>query len=69
MFSSEIAFFAQISDSRYGGTYMTLLNTFNNLGLALPRTLGLKLIDVLTFKKCSIDAQNSCSSPYLKNVR
>lgn len=26
-------FFAQISDKRIGGTYMTLLHTFSNLGI------------------------------------
>jgi PAT family acetyl-CoA transporter-like MFS transporter 1 len=32
MFVSQMAFFAQISDPKIGGTYMTLLNTLGNLG-------------------------------------
>lgn len=32
MYVSIMAFFAQISDPKIGGTYMTLLNTFANLG-------------------------------------
>jgi MFS transporter, PAT family, solute carrier family 33 (acetyl-CoA transportor), member 1 len=32
MFVSLMAFFAQISDPKIGGTYMTLLNTLSNLG-------------------------------------
>lgn len=32
MFVSQMAFFAQVSDPKIGGTYMTLLNTLTNLG-------------------------------------
>ena len=32
MFVSQMAFFAQVSDPKIGGTYMTLLNTLSNLG-------------------------------------
>ena len=32
MFVSQMAFFAQVSDPKIGGTYMTLLNTLGNLG-------------------------------------
>ena len=32
MYVSLMAFFAQISDPKIGGTYMTLLNTLSNLG-------------------------------------
>ncbi|CAF4973732.1 unnamed protein product, partial [Rotaria socialis] len=31
MFVSQMAFFAQVSDPKIGGTYMTLLNTLTNL--------------------------------------
>ena len=32
MFVSQTAFYAHKSDRHIGGTYMTLLNTFTNLG-------------------------------------
>ncbi|KAB7496938.1 Acetyl-coenzyme A transporter 1 [Armadillidium nasatum] len=32
MFVAQMAFYAQVSDPSVGGTYMTLLNTFSNLG-------------------------------------
>ncbi|CAD6195773.1 unnamed protein product [Caenorhabditis auriculariae] len=52
MFVSMMAFCAQISDPRIGGTYMTLLNTINNLGGNWPVTLILSLTDWFTFKDC-----------------
>ena len=40
MFVSQMAFFAQISDAKIGGTYMTLLNTVANLGRrAMPASI------------------------------
>lgn len=69
MFISVMAFFSRISDSRFGGTYMTLLNTVTNLGYAWTSTISLGMIDVLTFNECSIDPTNKCSSADLKNVR
>ena len=32
MFVSQMAFFAQVSDVSFGGTYMTFLNTLANFG-------------------------------------
>lgn len=52
MFVSMMAFNAQISDPKIGGTYMTLLNTLNNLGGNWPVTLILSLTDYFTFKNC-----------------
>jgi len=52
MFVSMMAFNAQISDPKIGGTYMTLLNTLNNLGGNWPVTLVLSLTDRLTWKNC-----------------
>ncbi|VVC28216.1 Hypothetical protein CINCED_3A007453 [Cinara cedri] len=46
------AFFSRISDPRFGGTYMTLLNTVNTMGLVGPGTIALKLVDSLTFHNC-----------------
>ncbi|XP_066997962.2 acetyl-coenzyme A transporter 1 isoform X2 [Anabrus simplex] len=52
MFVSVMAFFAQISDPAVGGTYMTLLNTINNLGGNWPSTLALWVVETLTFRFC-----------------
>lgn len=54
------AFFCRLSDPRYGGTYMTLFNTFYYSGFLISHTLVLKLVDVLTFMQCPVGALNSC---------
>lgn len=58
MFVSLMAFFSQKSDPRFGGTYMTLLNTFANMGSTLAQTISFGMIDVLTFKRSSFDPEN-----------
>lgn len=63
MFVALMAFFAKVSDSSVGGTYMTLLNTVTNLGGNWPTILALYFVDPLTWKQCqggteSID--NAC---------
>ncbi|XP_025208442.1 acetyl-coenzyme A transporter 1-like isoform X1 [Melanaphis sacchari] len=63
-----LAFFSRISDSRFGGTYMTLLNTLSNLGHAWSSSVAIGMIDFLTFKECSLDRKNNCSTLNLKNV-
>lgn len=52
IFVAMMAFFAQISDPKMGGTYMTLLNTVNNFGGNWPATLVLSIVDRLTWKEC-----------------
>jgi len=69
MFVTITAFFSRISDSRFGGTYMTLLNTLSHLGLAWSNSVAIGMIDFLTFKECSLDHNNNCSTPNLKSVR
>ncbi|EPB79078.1 hypothetical protein ANCCEY_01831 [Ancylostoma ceylanicum] len=54
MFVSMMAFNAQVSDPRIGGTYMTLLNTLNNLGGNWPVTLILSVTDWFTYKDCVV---------------
>ncbi|KAK6018036.1 hypothetical protein OSTOST_16428 [Ostertagia ostertagi] len=54
MFVSMMAFNAQVSDPRVGGTYMTLLNTLNNLGGNWPVTLVLSITDWFTWKDCVV---------------
>ncbi|KAL3680660.1 hypothetical protein R1sor_023616 [Riccia sorocarpa] len=52
MFVSQGTFFARISDSSMGGTYLTLLNTIANLGSAWPRFFIFILLDWLTVQEC-----------------
>jgi hypothetical protein len=47
-----MAFNAQISDPKIGGTYMTLLNTLGNLGGNWPATLVLSITDFFNRKNC-----------------
>ncbi|XP_068237833.1 acetyl-coenzyme A transporter 1 [Palaemon carinicauda] len=53
MFVGVMAFFARISDSSVGGTYMTLLNTFTNLGGNWPSWVALRYVSEITWKSCS----------------
>lgn len=69
MFVATLAFFSRISDPRFGCTYMTLLNTLANLGYMWSSTAALGMIDVLTFKECSLDSKNNCSTLDLQDVR
>ncbi|XP_072397426.1 acetyl-coenzyme A transporter 1 [Diabrotica undecimpunctata] len=58
MFVAQMAFFAKISDSSVGGTYMTLLNTLTNLGGNWPAMLALYWVDPLTWKRCDGGAES-----------
>jgi len=69
MVVATLAFFSRISDPRFGGTYMTLLNTLSNLGGAWTHSVSIGLVDLLTFKECSNDLKNNCSTPDLQDVR
>lgn len=51
-FVSQGAFFTRISDLSIGGTYLTLLNTFANLGGTWPKFFVLYFVDLLTVKQC-----------------
>ncbi|XP_046678576.1 acetyl-coenzyme A transporter 1-like [Homalodisca vitripennis] len=62
MAATRLAFYARTSDPALGGTYMTLMNTLSNLGMAWPNSLVLLLVDPLTFSQCSTDAENTCSN-------
>lgn len=64
-----IAFFAQISDPRFGSTYMTLFNTVRSVGFLISNMLLLEMVDILTFNKCSSDIKNDCPVPNVKDVR
>lgn len=71
MFVSIMAFFAKISDSKVGGTYMTLLNTVTNLGGNWPAMLALYFVDPLTSKVCEGGTEsmdNLCRDSVEKDV-
>lgn len=68
MFVAIMAFFARISDPAVGGTYMTFLNTLCNLGGNWPATAALFFVDTLTFRQCSNDSTNDCSTDDEKEV-
>lgn len=68
MTTTLVAFFCKISDPRFGGTYMTLMNTVQNLSNKWSSYVVLETIDFLTVKKCSIDTNNHCSTLDLKKV-
>ncbi|KAJ7101391.1 acetyl-coenzyme A transporter 1-domain-containing protein [Mycena belliarum] len=53
-FVGSSAFFTRISDPLIGGTYMTLLNTFSNVGTMWPKWFVLKSIDMFTEATCQI---------------
>lgn len=62
MYVSIMAFFAKVSDSSVGGTYMTLLNTVTNLGGNWPSMLALYFVDPLTWKECQGGQDNEGNS-------
>lgn len=62
MFVAVMAFFARVSDPAVGGTYMTLLNTLCNLGGNWPATSALWFVDAFTFRQCTTDPSNDCST-------
>ncbi|VEN54069.1 unnamed protein product [Callosobruchus maculatus] len=71
MYVSIMAFFAKISDSKVGGTYMTLLNTCCNLGGNWPTILALYFVDPLTWKQCVGGAEaldNTCRTSTEKDL-
>lgn len=55
MMLTIMAFYANISDPKIGGTNMTLLSTIGNIGMIWSKTAALWLIDLLTFCICSKD--------------
>ncbi|TFY66211.1 hypothetical protein EVG20_g4880 [Dentipellis fragilis] len=49
------AFHTTISDPLIGGTYMTLLNTFTNLGGTWPKYFVLKGVDLFSIATCEVN--------------
>jgi MFS transporter, PAT family, solute carrier family 33 (acetyl-CoA transportor), member 1 len=50
MFVSLAAYFVKISDPKYGGTYLTLLNTLSNFAGMWPKLPVMTAVDVMTSK-------------------
>jgi hypothetical protein len=61
------AFHTRISDPVIGGTYMTLLNTFTNLGGTWPKYFVLKAVDFFSIATCEVS--ESGSSLMVKGMR
>jgi len=66
---AALTFFSQISDPRFGGTYMTILTTIYYVGGTWTYSVAMGMIDILTFKQCSSHHNNNCSTADLMNVR
>lgn len=63
MFVAVMSFFARISDPSVGGTYMTMLNTFTNLGGNWPSWIALRFVQELTWKSCNgADSELLCNT-------
>ena len=62
MFVSLAAYFVKISDAKYGGTYLTLLNTLSNFAGAWPKLPVMSTVDWMTSKQCSLGKAMSCSA-------
>jgi MFS transporter, PAT family, solute carrier family 33 (acetyl-CoA transportor), member 1 len=52
MFVSLAAYFVKISDPKYGGTYLTLLNTLSNFAGMWPKLPVMSAVDWLSKKNC-----------------
>ena len=50
----QTAYYAQVSDPRFGGMYMSLFNTVGNLGHNIYVAPSLKLIDITSKKQCML---------------
>lgn len=68
MMLTAMAFYATISDPKIGGTNMTLLTTIGNIGIVWSTSGALWLINFFTFKQCSNDQSNQCSSIKYQDV-
>ncbi|KAL1925645.1 uncharacterized protein VTP21DRAFT_528 [Calcarisporiella thermophila] len=65
------AFMTGIADPIIGGTYMTLLQTFNNFGGTWPKFFVLKAVDYFSVAQCTVPDESgnffSCVSEHGKN--
>ncbi|XP_026811484.1 acetyl-coenzyme A transporter 1-like isoform X2 [Rhopalosiphum maidis] len=65
---ARFSLFNRISDPRFGGTYMALLNTFSSFGISSSTSLAISLIDFLTFEECLLNYNNDCSTSSPNNA-
>lgn len=54
MFVSLAAYFVKISDPKYGGTYLTLLNTLSNFAGMWPKLPVMSAVDWLSKRSCHL---------------
>ena len=59
--SYKAAYFVKISDPKYGGTYLTLLNTLSNFAGMWPKLPVMSAVDWLSVRKCE---NNFCTLEY-----
>ncbi|KAJ3076957.1 hypothetical protein HDU98_010233 [Podochytrium sp. JEL0797] len=59
MFVGVGSYYTKISDPRIGGTYMTLLNTVNNLAGTWPKFFVLEAVEYFTDANCILPANSS----------
>ncbi|XP_050441861.1 acetyl-coenzyme A transporter 1-like isoform X2 [Adelges cooleyi] len=57
-----LSFFFRISDRRIGATYMTLLFKLTMYGGDFAKSMSLGMSDWLSYKRCSTDTNNDCST-------
>eukprot|EP00392_Amoebophrya_sp_AT5.2_P013455 g13578.t1 len=55
MFVAQMSYYAKVSPKDIGGTYMTLLNTFGNMGGMWVTPLAFNLVDVLNIQREDAD--------------
>lgn len=60
MFVSLAAYFVKISDPKYGGTYLTLLNTLSNFAGMWPKLPVMSTVDWLSVKRCTSPPPSDC---------
>mmetsp|Transcript_2155 Transcript_2155/g.5419 ORF Transcript_2155/g.5419 Transcript_2155/m.5419 type:complete len:469 (-) Transcript_2155:724-2130(-) len=61
MMLSMCGFFNKIADSNIGGTYITILNTFSNIGYTWPKFLVLYAVDLFTEECTECEGCLPCS--------
>lgn len=54
-----MSYYAQISDPRFGGSYMSLFNTLSNFGHNVYVSPFLKMIDIASKKECVLPSRNN----------
>lgn len=69
MLTALLTFFNQISDIRFGGTYITLLGTFRSIGWAIPNSSIMFMASALTIHKCTNYKNSTCSTSESIHVR